>query len=184
MTDIELRLLALLVPLFASLIVGIYKSASIRANHMATWSKRINTNKTILADIASEILRDIYNFVDRYLDTDNEFRRDIKPLDPTHLESQIRDFLQVIKLQKRIARDFSVLMYVGPTIIVALSLGICCVIFFAVNVISANESHYLLIVMYIIAIFAGVCMTVALGLNALLQHRLTSTELFCERKQS
>lgn len=93
LTDIELRLLALLVPLLASLIVGIYKSASIRANHVDTRSKRINTNKTILADIASEILRDIYNFVDRYLDTDNEFRRNVKPLDPTHLESQVRDFL-------------------------------------------------------------------------------------------
>lgn len=72
MTDIELRLLAFFGPLLVSIIVGIYKSATIRTNHMKTWSKRISTNKTILADIASDILRDIYNFVDRYLDTDDE----------------------------------------------------------------------------------------------------------------
>lgn len=184
MTDIELRLLAFFGPLLVSIIVGIYKSATIRTNHMKTWSKRISTNKTILADIASDILREIYNFVDRHLDTDDEFRRDVKPLDPIRLEPQVREFLYVVKLHKRLARDFRMLMCVGPTIIVALILSAFCVVFFIVHKIRIYESHYLLVAAYIVAGLAAICTAAALTLNALLQHRLTSTELFCERKQS
>lgn len=183
MTEDQSRLIAIVAPILVVLVIGAYKAAMIRAQVRSDWGQRRRVNEAILRDSAFELLYEIHGYVHRHLDSQGNLDPNVPPLDPFEMTSRHEECVRIHRLAKSINRNYALLIRLGPLLLATIVLGFVALVMYTVQGADIWVSGFLQWATWIVGIFASVGLIGGLLLNAVLRHRLTSAELYCDELQ-
>ncbi len=179
MDQSAIAVLRITIPIMIAIGAAIYKTATLRSRISREWHRRVYTCSAGLDELAVTVLYELYHRIGDKLNLDqtSDSWPGSPPLDPSSLQDLIAQYARALKFKSRMESDYTRLMRIGPTMILALSMLLLVTVLVSLDPIGVQLPREVSVLVYG---FGGVALLiVALSLfgYVFLQHRLTNAEI-------
>jgi hypothetical protein len=176
---VNIEILALGTAVLLALLGALWKACGLRGDLFEKWNPRISLAEAGLSNKAAQALVELHEQVNQLLFPAPGVRFDPLKLvaDPDSLRASVNQFLYLLDVRSRLARQFNLLLRVGPL----LRLGLLMSVLAAVAFFSQSSHVIKMSPLYPVAIVLGcpgaVIICLAFGLYMYLQQKLSGAEI-------